>query len=131
MGRGAVVDADLLKKLQYKGGPMWIVNAPDGYADQRDTTGAEGRYPWIQVFVTSADDVHGQLRDLLAALEPDGLFWLTYPKQSSGIRTDINRDVLANLVQEQTAYRVVSNVSIDRIWSALRLREKARVKSRS
>ncbi|WP_251577347.1 hypothetical protein [Paenibacillus sp. MER TA 81-3] len=59
------------------------------------------------------------------------MFWITYPKQSSKVKTDINRDILAAMVQNSTTYRVVSNVAVDEKWSALRLRPQDKVKSKT
>jgi hypothetical protein len=42
---------------------------------------------------------------------------------------DLNRDLLAARVREQTPYRVVSNVAIDDKWSALRFRHEDKVKT--
>ncbi len=96
-----------------------------GYSlSAENSGGSEGDYPFIQAFVSGAEDARAQLPHWLAALQTDGVFWVTYPKHSSGIKTDVNRDQLAALVQEETSFRVVSNVSIDAIWSALRLRQK-------
>ena len=44
-----------------------------------------------------------------------------YPKGTSGIKTDINRDNLRNTALE-FGLKTVTAVSIDSIWSCLRLR---------
>lgn len=127
-----MAESELLKKLKYKGGRILLVHAPEGYSlGEEDAGEAAGPYPFIQVFVTSAENVRAEIPHLLTLLDVDGVFWLTYPKQSSGIKTDINRDILANMIQDETEFRVVSNVSIDATWSALRLRQKDKVKSRA
>ncbi|KPV44829.1 hypothetical protein [Alicyclobacillus ferrooxydans] len=127
-----MAESELLKKLQYKGGAAYIANAPEGYhLDLADGQAPDGRYTFIQVFVKNAEEVRAQVTQLLESLANDGVFWLTYPKQSAGIKTDINRNVLVSMVQYDTDYRVVSNVSVDDTWSALRLRPKDKVKLRS
>ncbi|MFC5649655.1 hypothetical protein ACFPYJ_11085 [Paenibacillus solisilvae] len=61
-------------------------------------------------------------------MNEDALFWITYPKQSSKVKTDINRDRLWAMVQDKSGYRPVSNVAIDEKWSALRFRHQDKVK---
>lgn len=127
-----MVNSELLKKLKYKDGRALVVHSPEGYSLGVEGSGdPDGSYQFIQVFIKNADEAISELPGLLEHLDVDGVFWVTYPKQSSGIKTDINRDVLFNLIQDNTTYRVVSNVSIDETWSALRIREKDKVKSRS
>jgi len=123
--------AEIAKKLRYKAGKAIILNAPKGYnfgieVDEE----IEGKYEFVQLFVNNAVEVRGWVPKVLESLNPDALFWITYPKQSSRVKTDINRDSLATIVQNETSYRVVTNVSIDETWSALRLRQKDKVKAR-
>lgn len=123
--------AEIAKKLRYKAGKAIILNAPKGYnfgieVDEE----IEGKYEFVQIFVNNAVEVRGWVPRVLESLNPDALFWITYPKQSSRVKTDINRDSLATIVQNETSYRVVTNVSIDETWSALRLRQKDKVKAR-
>jgi len=56
------------------------------------------------------------------------LLWIAYPKQSSGIKTDVNRDILWQL-SLQTGLRPVTQIAIDETWSALRFRPAERVGS--
>jgi hypothetical protein len=62
----------------------------------------------------------------LAACSYDGLFWVSYPKKSSKVDSDLSRDVLWELPGE-TGLRPVTQVSIDQTWSALRFRPAERV----
>ena len=64
-----------------------------------------------------------------AALEPGGLFWISYPKGSSKVPTDLNRDVFWEAL-EHLGVRPVTQVSVDEVWSALRFRPFAEVGSR-
>jgi agmatine/peptidylarginine deiminase len=70
------------------------------------------------------------LPTVIPKLNDDAIFWVTYPKQSSKVKTDINRDSLAEIVQDISTYRPVSAVAVDDKWSAMRLREKDKVKSK-
>lgn len=121
---------ELARKLRYKAGKALILNAPAGY-DLNIEIDEEIRekYDFAQLFVNNAGAVREWLPNVIESLTSDAVFWITYPKQSSGVKTDINRDTLAAIVQNETTYQVVTNVSIDETWSALRLRQKDKVKA--
>lgn len=106
-----------------------LLNEPDNYRE------ALGELPkgaviltepgqqtdFIQVFVTSMKQLEEQLSELKAYLKPDGLFWVTYPKGTSKIETDVNRDIIWKYAQT-IGLRAVSMISVDETWSAMRLR---------
>ncbi|MFE5319845.1 hypothetical protein ACFQ88_14160 [Paenibacillus sp. NPDC056579] len=122
----------LLKKLRYKEGRALVVNAPAGYKlGVEGTDTAEGLYEFVQLFVSNAEELKERLPQVTPLLKEDALFWITYPKQSSKLKTDINRDVLFTLVAELSPYRCVSNVAVDETWSALRFRHQDKVKTKN
>lgn len=82
------------------------------------------------LFVRDAAEAHEWLPRAVALLNEDAVFWISYPKQSAKIATDLNRDSLWALVQNSTSYRAVSNVAIDDKWSAVRFRHLDKVKSK-
>jgi uncharacterized protein YbdZ (MbtH family) len=47
--------------------------------------------------------------------------WVSYPKKSSKVKTDISRDAGWEIMAENSL-RPVTQVSIDKTWSALRFR---------
>lgn len=55
------------------------------------------------------------------SLKPDALLWLAYPKSTSKVKTDVNRDRLWKAI-EPTGWRPVRMVALDDTWSAMRLR---------
>jgi hypothetical protein len=122
---------ELLKKLRYKQGRALVLNAPEGFSlgIEVDTL-PEGTYEFVQLFVLNSEDVKKSFAATIPFLKEDALFWVTYPKKSSKIKTDINRDVLWKLVQEDSPYRPVSNVAVDDTWSALRFRHNDKVKTK-
>jgi len=62
----------------------------------------------------------------IAALKYDGLLWISYPKRSSKVETDLTRDRGWEVMTE-AGLRPVTQVSIDALWSALRFRPLERV----
>ena len=126
----------LVKKLRMQPGQrVLIMNAPEGYIASLGelpegvavSEVAEGRYDFVHLFVRDS----GQLDELLPAAvesaEYDGLFWISYPKKSSKVETDLSRDLFWDLTAAGTSLRPVTQVSVDKVWSALRFRPAERV----
>ncbi|MDQ0917941.1 hypothetical protein [Paenibacillus sp. V4I5] len=123
---------ELLKKLRYKQGRALVLQAPEGYKlGIEDNEEPNGTYNFVQLFVNNAAEVAEWAPKAITYLNDEAVFWITYPKQSSKVKTDINRDILWKLMDEKTDYRLVSNVAVDDTWSALRLRHKSKVKTKS
>lgn len=122
---------ELIKKMKYKEGTAAVFNPPAGYKLGIEThSNQEGLYDFVQLFVKNSEEVKDWLPKTLPLLKDDAIFWITYPKQSSKVKTDINRDSLFKLVQELSPYRAVSNVAVDEKWSALRFRHQDKVNSK-
>jgi hypothetical protein len=78
------------------------------------------------VFAVNENQLNGILRDVMPALKEDSKFWVAYPKITSKIVTDLNRD---SSWQQLTSagYETVNEVALDHVWSAARF-EKLNVK---
>ncbi len=76
---------------------------------------------FIQVFVTSKKELEEQLNKLKSFLSPKGLLWVTYPKGTSKIKTDINRDIIYQFAQS-IRLKGVAMISVDDTWSAMRFK---------
>jgi hypothetical protein len=94
-------DAALIKKLGIKPGQQAaVINPPDGYSDRIGppqgvavTTNLDGTFDFMQLFAKDRATLDRHLKAAHAALKPGGLFWISYPKGSSKVPTDLNRDV--------------------------------------
>jgi hypothetical protein len=71
-------------------------------------------------FVTRSEQLDDIAGPAIAAAREDRLTWIAYPKARQ-LGTDLNRDVLAAMV-EARGVQPVRCVSINSVWSALRLR---------
>lgn len=127
----------LVKKLSLKPHTRAVViGAPADYKLDPLPEGAGvssklGKEPWtfLQIFLTSTTEVTRTVPRLLESAAPGSIFWIAYPKKSSGSDSDLSRDLLAELLQP-TGWRPVSIVALDGTWSALRFRPVVDVKSR-
>ncbi|MBN8636689.1 MAG: hypothetical protein J0M07_15275 [Anaerolineae bacterium] len=125
-----MAEKTLVQKLSLKPGYRAVIlNAPESYLEglqplpERVSIVEEvrGVYDFVQVFVRSRKDIETQALDAIAALQPGGVLWFTYPKKSSGIHTDVTRDFGWETVYGAD-YGPVSNVSLDDTWSCLRFK---------
>jgi hypothetical protein len=120
----------LAKKLKLKPGTRAaVVDAPAGYLTQlappQDVTVSEtldgGPFDWIQVFVLTSTDLAKVVAPLTAAIAPTGHIWISYPKGSSKLQTDLTRDKgWEPLAGGDLMW--LSLVSVDDVWSAFGLR---------
>jgi ribosomal protein L25 (general stress protein Ctc) len=117
-------------KLGIKGGDsVLVVGAPKGYSGSigelppkaKVVTKPSGKIDMIQLFVHSMDELKAKLSSLKASLDQDPAFWITYPKGTSNVSTDLNRDVIRNYAAT-VGYQAVSLFSVDETWSALRVK---------
>ncbi len=57
----------------------------------------------------------------MRALKSGGILWISYPKRSAKLPTDLTRDEGWDVIT-QAGFRGVRQVSIDEVWSAVRFR---------
>jgi hypothetical protein len=115
---------DLSGKLQLKPGQsLAVVNAPaDATLELADNPTADGPADAAAVIVYCTNQAElERLRDeVVAPARRDALTWVAYPKARQ-LGTDLTRDVLAARVRAH-GVQPVRQVSLDDVWSALRLR---------
>jgi hypothetical protein len=83
----------------------------------------------VVLFAVSSADVRTHLPGATSAAGHDGLLWLAYPKGTSGLKTDLGRDTLTTLTDPVAGLTGVTLVSIDEVWSAMRLRPSERYRA--
>ena len=129
----------IVKKLGLKSEMRALVMAaPEGYLNRLTplpdgveiaTKPAAATYEFIQFFATRMAEVKKSTPSLLQRAAPGAVFWITYPKKTAGIDSDLSRDILAAAMTAM-GWRPVSIVAVDDVWSALRFRPIADVKSK-
>jgi len=80
-----------------------------------------GSFDFVQLFVKNSAELNRYASKAIRAVKHDGMLWICYPKGSSKVDTDLNRDVIWGLVKKHGLLGV-SLVSIDNVWSAMRFR---------
>jgi predicted SnoaL-like aldol condensation-catalyzing enzyme len=128
----------IVKKLGLKPGIRALVlGAPAGYMDSfaplpdgvvvSKTIG--GTHGFVQFFATKKAEIEKSRKKVLESADPGALVWISYPKKTSGVKSDLSREEVW-AAMEGTGWRPVSQIAIDAVWSALRFRPIQDVKSR-
>lgn len=105
-----------------------LLNAPQGYgvtlrplpAGVRITASLRGTFPLIQCFTTSRRELERRFPMLFRALAQDGALWISWPKKSSGVETDLTEDVI-RAVALAGGLVDVKVCAVDEVWSGLKL----------
>jgi len=131
----------LVKKLGIKPGfRIVFVNAPTGFAKQLDlpadvTINSRSRQPldFVQLFVTGENALTKEFCKYAKRLNPSGMIWVSWPKKSSGVATDLAEGAVRSIGLAGGMVDV-KICAVDEIWSGLkfvfRLKDRAQMKSR-
>lgn len=71
------------------------------------------------VFAVSENQLNGILNDVMPSLKDDSKFWVAYPKVTSKIVTDLNRECSWNMLTGE-GYESIERVELDHVWTAMR-----------
>ena len=69
------------------------------------------------VFALNLNQLSKILSEVCPALHPEGKLWIAYPKATSKITSDLNRDCSWNCLVDQ-GYETGEIVALDYVWSA-------------
>ncbi len=108
-----------------RGQRVLLVAAPDGFdlgpLPEVEVHRRAGRLPYdvVLAFLRDRRTLERRLDGLRLRVVPDGGLWLAWPKRSSGVATDLDENVLRDLVLPTG---LVDNkvCAVDDTWSALR-----------
>lgn len=119
----------LIQKLGIKSGMrIHLSQAPEGYLellgpgmdDVEQVKTCRGLFNMMQLFVTSRTVLERSLTRFKEHLEQDGMIWVSWPKKSSGVKTDITEDVIREVCLPMQLVDV-KVCAIDATWSGLKL----------
>jgi len=119
----------LAKKLGIKAGfAIRLINAPDYYFDlftdlpKNVTVMADeaSQKDFIHFFTKDESEYTRTLPHLKSEIKRDGMIWVSWPKKSSKVVTDITEDTIRNYAL-QTGLVDIKVCAVDAIWSGLKL----------
>ena len=117
---------DIIHKFKFKDNGV-IINAPTALEkeflklDFKTTFDRKNKSTNTLVFINDNKEYLDFLKNNLKNIEVDSVLWFAYPKGTSKIKTDINRDTMRT-TGEEFGITTVTAISINDIWSALRFR---------
>jgi len=114
----------LLKKLGIKEGHrVLLVNAPTGLPEELQgfaKAKPEKNFDVVLFFADSVEAFRAEFGALTNAVRAEGMLWVAWPKKSSGVRTDLNENVIRDHALK-TPFVDIKVCAIDDTWSGLKL----------
>lgn len=120
----------LWKKLGYKPGlRAYVEGGPEGYVGLLELPPAvpvhwEGRLekqtPFAHLFVTKAGELKRRLAAFRKRIDPDGAVWVSWPKKSSKVPTDITEDTIREMALPM-GWVDIKVCAVTDVWSGLKL----------
>jgi hypothetical protein len=119
----------LYQKLGIKAGHrVCVVGAPGNYEDIIEgnvpgmtiTKDARQKADMAHIFETKHAELARKLPSLIKAIAPDGTIWVSWPKKSSKVATDITEDVIRT-VALPLGLVDVKVCAVNDVWSGLKL----------
>ena len=117
----------LHKKLGIKAGHrVWFSGAPDGYEDELRKAGdyqqakkLAGDLDFVHLFTDGRSALVKEMPRLRDALKPNGTLWISWPKKSSGVRTDLDENIVRD-IGLKAGLVDVKVCAVDETWSGLK-----------
>ncbi|HEY2783898.1 MAG TPA: hypothetical protein VGJ05_02900 [Fimbriiglobus sp.] len=119
----------LARKLGYKPGTVaFLDGAPDDYSELVDPLPADVTFlakprkgvAFVHLFTASAAVLAGKLTKYRTTMDPDGVVWVSWPKKSAGVPTDVTEDVIRDVCLPM-GFVDVKVCAVDATWSGLKL----------
>lgn len=122
---------EVIKKFKFKDTCL-VINAPLNLENEFKKLGCKTSFDKnvkssnTLFFINNSKEFVDVLKNKLKFIEDDSVLWFAYPKGTSKIKTDINRDIL-RVTGEEFGITTVAAISINEIWSGLRFRPISKV----
>lgn len=82
------------------------------------------------VFAISQTQLNNVLNEVFPALHDESKLWVAYPKTTSKIASDLNRDCSWECLTKKE-YECVRQVALDHVWSAMRFKKLDQIPNRT
>lgn len=118
-----------MQKLGIRAGErVAAINAPEHYEqlleglpdDVSIETRVAANARFVHLFVTERADLEERLSSLRTKVDDAGVLWVSWPKKSSGVATDVTEDTIRE-VALPLGYVDVKVCAVDDKWSGLKL----------
>jgi len=96
--------------------PPWSASPSTGL----DLVGPRAAFDLVHLFATTDRELEASIARLSNTLPADGAFWVSWPKKSSRVVTDITEDTIRRLALPRGLVDI-KVCAVDAIWSGLKL----------
>ena len=120
----------LWKKLGYKAGvSAYVEGEPSKYISSLALPAdvvvtwlprAKSDMEFVHLFATSASRLKSKLESVRKRIVPGGVIWVSWPKKSSGVTSNITEDTIRDLALPMGLVDV-KVCAVDEVWSGLKL----------
>lgn len=126
---GGYSGTQLVRKLGFKEGfKIRVINEPDNYrallndlpVNIQFVTSKRQKKNIIHFFVKEAKELNNQLVRLKTEIKENGMIWVSWPKKTSKIDTDIDEHVIRALALANGLVDI-KVCAINEVWSGLKL----------
>ncbi len=122
-------EKSLCERLQVKPGrTLRLINPPDGFnsllgplPERSKMAPKFDKADVVLFFVKNMEWLKTGLSAAADALTPGGILWVIYPKLTSALRSDVNRDKIFQYAAT-IGWTGVAMTSVDETWSAFRMK---------
>lgn len=120
----------LARKLSLKDGMRaWFENMPESVRAEiaaggiavEELPAPDAPLDAVHVFVTSRAEMEARIAALRPLLAPAGFLWISWPKKTSKVPTDITEDTIRAVILPATDLVDVKVCAVDAVWSGLKL----------
>lgn len=117
----------LHKKLGIKAGQkVWFSGAPDGYGAELSKAGSYERAKTLKkdldllhLFTESKSALNREMPKLRDSMKPNAALWISWPKKSSGVKTDLDENVVRD-IGLKAGLVDIKVCAVDEVWSGLK-----------
>jgi hypothetical protein len=127
--RQGISETPLVKKLGIQAGArLYVKNSPFEYSMLLGTlpdrckllTRMTGNLDVIHIFTASRNELREFLQTAKKSIKEDGMIWVSWPKKSSKVETDVTEDVIREVCLPMDLVDI-KVCAIDETWSGLKL----------
>ncbi len=121
----------LIQKFKVKPGAVAVINSPKDIVNEFKSfkpvasipAGAKACLDFVLLFATSSKELEPLWKRIVPALKKDAVFWVAYPKKSSGIPSDLAGMSSGGWgVYSGSPWQPVAAASIDATWTGIRFK---------
>lgn len=78
-----------------------------------------GSFDFVQLFVRDRKNLVQEFQKLKRHLKKDGMLWISWPKRSSGVTTDLSENIIRSLLLPHGLVDI-KVCAVDATWSGLK-----------